>query len=173
MHKGDWDGASDLLRFLPDVFVSAWAWQPIELIEGWVYEGAGRHEEAQTAFQAAADRARDRLEVEPEDERARGSLALALAGLGDMDDAIRTAELAVERQPAFADVVQGPHRLFELAAIHARTGHVEEAVSVLETLLSTPNMYNAVRIEGEFLMRPLRGEPVFETLIERERARVF
>ena len=34
-------------------------------------------------------------------------------------------------------------------------------------------MYNAVRVENDYLMRPLRGHRDFEILIEREKARSF
>ena len=69
--------------------------------------------------------------------------------------------------------MEGPHHLFHLAAVYARAGRLAGATDAPAHLLSAPSTFNAVRVEHEYLMRPLREHQDFRRLIEREKGRVF
>jgi tetratricopeptide (TPR) repeat protein len=174
MYVGDWDRALQLVRRLPEVRLHRGTqWLPRDLLEAWVHEGAGRPREAESSYVRAEALAWARLAHAPQDARALSALALVHAGLGDFTSAVREAEAAVDMNPARQDVVQGPHHLFHLAAVYAGAGRLEDATETLTLLLASPNLYNARRVEHDYLMRPLADHVGFQALIDRERERVF
>jgi hypothetical protein len=75
--------------------------------------------------------------------------------------------------PRERDALSGPFFLFELAAVHARLGEVEEAVAALEELLSAPARFAPNMLEDHFRLRPIQDDPRFKALMDRERDRVF
>jgi tetratricopeptide (TPR) repeat protein len=110
----------------------------------------------------------------PEDERLRAALGLAYASLARGEDALREARRAVEIMPRERDALApSSTQLFFLAAVHARLGQVDEALQVLEDLLSSPSRFTSYRIESEFWMAPIRDDPGFQALMDEHRDRVF
>jgi hypothetical protein len=95
------------------------------------------------------------------------------AGLGRRDEAVREAQKAVEIMPRERDALGGPFFLSDLAAVHARLGDVDEALEVLEDLLSAPCRFAPNMLEDDFRFRPIQDDPRFKALMDRERDRVF
>jgi hypothetical protein len=67
----------------------------------------------------------------------------------------------------------GPFLLFNLAATYARAGRTDEAISVLEDVLSLPSRFAPNMLEDHFRLRPIQGDPQFMALMDQERNRVF
>ncbi len=119
-------------------------------------------EKARPAVEAAAAAHRD----EP---RYLARLGLLFAYLGRKEDAVRESRRAVELCPENKDAVEGPNYSINLAQVYAWTGQGEEAVALLEHLLTTPVM------EGELTLAklrlswewdPLRNNPRFQKILE-------
>jgi len=153
--------------FDPDfewVRVKTWA-RPRPLFEAFVFQAMGQTEEASRKF----DEARGLLEREaatyPNDPRYRSSLALAFAGLGRTEEAIREGERAVTLLPISEDAFYGLPFLWDLAAVHAMVGNVEEALDGIEHLLSIPSWISPVWLEYDFRFDPLRGEARFQAFL--------
>lgn len=64
-------------------------------------------------------------------------------------------------------------RKLEPAAVHARLGETDMAVAVLKDLLSAPSPYTPNMLERHWRLRPIRDDPQFKALMDRERDRVF
>jgi hypothetical protein len=65
-------------------------------------------------------------------------LAVMYAYLERKDDALRESHRGVELCPESKDALEGPAYLSNLAWVCALTGETEEAVNLLEHLLTTP-----------------------------------
>ena len=99
----------------------------------------------------------------------RSALALAHAGLGHRDEALRESRQGAESVPVAKDAFLGPALLEQLAAVEARFGQADEAVNLLGRLLTIPGRLSpaALRIDPKF--RPLHGDPRFERLTSTAR----
>ncbi|UCC83233.1 MAG: tetratricopeptide repeat protein, partial [Gemmatimonadota bacterium] len=96
-------------------------------------------------------------------------LALAYAGLGRKDEAVRTIESAVETAPIYLGAERGVSLADDLAEIYVRVGEYEAAIDQLEYLLSVPSVITIPLLRVDPLWDPLRDHPRFQALLERER----
>jgi tetratricopeptide (TPR) repeat protein len=173
MTEGRYGDAQEIVARLPDVLSSQYHWTPKPLYEAETLSASGDSESARAKYQEAAGILEPLVERTPDDERYRASLAWVYAGLGRRDDAVREGRRAAEIMSRDRDALGGPMFLFNLAAVHAGLGEVEEAVEVLEDLFSAPARFAPHMIEDHFLFRPIRDDPRFQALIDLERDRVF
>jgi tetratricopeptide (TPR) repeat protein len=74
----------------------------------------------------------------PDDPTLKALLAVMYAYLERKDDALRESHRGVELCPESKDALEGPAYLSNLAWVCALTGETEEAVNLLEHLLTTP-----------------------------------
>jgi len=163
------DQYEDALAVLSDpdfewVRVKTWT-RPKPLFEAFVFQAMDQTEEALRKF----DEARGLLEREaatyPNDPRYRSSLALAYAGLGRTEEAIREGERAVALLPISEDAFYGLPFLWDLAAVHTMAGNVEEALDGIEHLLNVPSFISPVWLEYDFRFDTLRGEARFQAFL--------
>jgi len=120
----------------------------------------GRHDEATASFDSARTALAVRLEETPDDANVVGTYALALAGLGRHQEAIKYANLATEIMPLSRDAVAGTDAIRSRAIVYSLAGNHEKAVDDLAFLLSVPS----------FITRPLlRSHPVYDALRGNER----
>jgi serine/threonine-protein kinase len=96
-------------------------------------------------------------------------LALAYAGLGRKDQAIRTVQSALDMVPAFLDAERGVGLADDLAEIYVKVGEYEAAIDQLEYLLSIPSLVSTPLLRVDPLYDPLRDHPRFQALLESER----
>ena len=106
---------------------------------------------------------------QPESPFSALTLAFTDAGLKNKEAALREAERAVSLMSAAEDPVFGPGMEENLAAVEARVGESERAITRLERLLTTP--YGAFPITQAALRLdptwdPLRSHPRFKALVE-------
>lgn len=98
-------------------------------------------------------------------------LALAYAGLGRKDEAIREGRHAVAARPISLDHYLGPHIVSRLAEIYVMVGENEAAIDQLAIALPLSGDYNVtvpvLRVDP--IWAPLRGNPRFEALLNSKR----
>jgi tetratricopeptide (TPR) repeat protein len=101
----------------------------------------------------------------PDFERTRARLGRLYAYLGRKDDAIRESLRAVELCPESKDAVDGPRYASSLASVYARTGEVEQAITLIERLLTTPNGVSLTDLRLNWDWDPLRTNPRFQKIL--------
>jgi len=124
-------------------------------------DGAGVHahaEEARKAFE-------EQLRETPREPQRHASLGLALAYLGQKEEAIREGERAVSLQPVTQDAVEGPYNQHQLARIYILVGEPEKALDQLEPLLKIPYWISPGWLKIDPNFDPLRKNPRFQKLI--------
>lgn len=152
-----------LLRLTPSAFGDDRGVWGLCLAEAYAIRGdaAGVHthaEEARKAFE-------EQLRETPQEPQRHASLGLALAYLGQKEEAIREGERAVSLQPVTRDAVEGPYNQHQLARIYILVGEPEKALDQLESLLKIPYWVSPGWLEIDPNFDPLRKNPRFQKLI--------
>ncbi len=101
----------------------------------------------------------------PDAPKFHSLLGLALARLGQKDEAIREGRRAVELLPISRDAVWGVYWAANLAEIYTLVGEPDLAMDQLEQLLAVPSQLSAASIKVDPTWAPLRGNPRFQKLI--------
>ena len=106
-----------------------------------------------------------RLEAAPDDARYYSALGIALAGLGRDEEAIQHARDGLRMMPPEKEAWRGTYRLRDLALVYAMTDRADEAIDLLERLLSIPADFSVWDLRLDPYWDPLRGNPRFEALV--------
>jgi TolB-like protein/class 3 adenylate cyclase/Tfp pilus assembly protein PilF len=128
---------------------------------------AGQHTgglpEAERATQLLNNWLRDR----PNDEVALADLSWIVLALGHPADAIKLAQQAADLLPLEKDPFVGTSTLVNLAEIQARCGRSEEAIKILQRLLSIPAGFDVsiVRLKIDPVWDPIRNDAGFQQLL--------
>ena len=141
---------------------------PKSLLLAYAYELLGEPDSARASFSRARSSLEKRIGAEPEDARLHGALGLAYAGLGLKKEAIREAELAVEKLPVSKDALCGPYRIIELSQVCTMIGDYDRALELLDQALSLPTYGigpGSLRLDPRW--DPLRDHPRFQRLLEK------
>lgn len=125
-----------LSNFNPDD--PAWGYPSKEFCAGLIALARGDLESAQRFFAAATPAFEDRVREDPLDPLRHGELGLLYAYRQRREDAIRESRRAVELDPESEDAFHGALQAANLALVYAIVGDQEEAITLLERLLSTP-----------------------------------
>jgi len=161
------------LEELSEVWVNQYWVYPKALLEAETLLALGQDEAARQKFEEAVTMLVSMTEADPNDERFHAALGLAYAGLGNRESAVAEGRRAVEILPRERDALGSPYFLFNLAAVHACLGEIDEALEVIEDLLSAPSRFSPDMLRDHFRLRPLQNDPRFQVLIDRERNEVF
>jgi tetratricopeptide (TPR) repeat protein len=148
------------------VLTKMWA-RPRSLLEAFAYRAMGRTQDAVRSFEDARAILENQVETHPYDPRFFSSLALSYAGLDRPEEALDAGAKAVALLPVREDAYYGLTFLWDLTAVHAMTGEVEQAVQGLENLLTVPSWMSGPWLNGDFRLDPIRGDPRFHALLER------
>jgi tetratricopeptide (TPR) repeat protein len=103
----------------------------------------------------------------PEDHTTAAELAWVYVCLGRNEDALRIAREAAESMPIEKDMFVGTDFLVGLAQIEAHAGQSEEAVKILQKLLTIPagEFISVARLKIDPVWDPIRNDPGFQKLL--------
>jgi tetratricopeptide (TPR) repeat protein len=142
---------------------------PRSSYEAAAYEQLGDEAAARERWEMSRQVLEGEILERPDDARAHSALGIALAGLGLREDAIRAGKRAVELYPVSLDHLHGPKHLIDLACIYTMVGDYDDALELLERLVVMPAGVHAKILEISPVFAPMRDDPRFLALIERER----
>jgi serine/threonine-protein kinase len=125
---------------------------------------------ARTYYDSAQMLVRQRLRESPNTANLHSALGIALAGLGQREQAIQEGRRGVELLPVSRDALDGPFRVRDLARIYLMVGEDEAAQGQLESLFALPggNPLSAPLLRLDPVWAPLREHPRFRRMTEGE-----
>jgi len=164
----DLPGARKESEPLPELLSSQWYDYPRALLFAITDELAGEGAKAHSEYEAARDMASARIQVHPEDARPHAPLALALAGLGQHDEALREARRATEMLPVERDTIVGGALLLDRFYTELRADALDDAVRSLEEYLSRPACFSLRALVLDPRLEALKGNARFEELCKRK-----
>ena len=113
--------------------------------QGRIALARGDIESAQRYFAAARPAIEKRVRDDPDDAERHARLGLLYAYMQRKEDAIREGRRAVELEPESQDAFHGALYAANLALVYALVGEPDQAITLIERLLSTPG---AVQLPG-------------------------
>jgi TolB-like protein/Flp pilus assembly protein TadD len=141
---------------------------PKAFLAGQIYQIQGDEAKARTALEHARVVSDQLLREAPDDPARHGQHGLILAALGQKQEAIAEGKRAVELLPESRDAFDGPLGTTALAEIYAWTGEFDEAVRLLDHLLTVPTHGLTVSmLKLDPAWDPLRKDPRFQALIDK------
>jgi TolB-like protein/DNA-binding SARP family transcriptional activator/Tfp pilus assembly protein PilF len=165
---GNYDAALDLLSTMPvDAVESNSFFVPRAQLYAEVYDLLGNEVLRRAYYDSSTILVAARLQQSPDDARLRSALGIAYAGLGRKADAVREGERAVALVPIAEDAWHGVYRVESLAVIYALLGEDEQAIELLEYLLSIPGTLTVPFLKIDYRFNSLRDNPRFQGMLER------
>jgi tetratricopeptide (TPR) repeat protein len=167
--------ADSLLRLLaespPGVLQSQGDFQPTSLYAAWAHRLRGDGRAALAAFDSARAVLDSVRKKRPNDRRVRAGLALALAGLGRHEEALREARWLEQSVEYRDDAYEGPYVALDRAQILAQAGDTDAALDEIERLLRGAAPLSAQMLRLHPIWDPVRRHPRFERLLAKYGAR--
>jgi len=111
---------------------------PKTYYQGRIALARGDVESAQRYFAAARPDIEKRVRDDPDFSERHARLGLLYAYMQRKEDAIRESRRAVELEPESQDAFHGANDAANLALVYALVGEPDEAITLIERLLSTP-----------------------------------
>jgi tetratricopeptide (TPR) repeat protein len=147
---------------------------PKPYYQGRVARARGDIESAQRYLAAVRADAEKRVRDNPDAAERHGHLGLLSAYMQRKEDAIRESSRAVELEPESQNAFHGAKHAANLALVYSLVGEPDQAITLIERLLSTPgpvecsdfpfNMTLAdLRLRWEW--DPLRSNPRFQKIL--------
>jgi TolB-like protein/Flp pilus assembly protein TadD len=149
------------------LIVETYAPAPKALLEGITHWLQGDKLKSQTQFEKARINSERLLREAPEDPARNAQHGLILAALGRKQEAIAQGKRAVELLPESQDAMDGPKIAASLAEIYALTGEADEALRLIDHLLSVPNGLTVSVLKLDPAWDPLRKDMRFQALIDK------
>jgi len=140
---------------------------PKAFLEGTIYLQLGDQGKAHAAFEQARIVAERLVRDAPDDPGRHAQLGAVLAGLGKKADAVNEGKKAVELLPESQDAFDGPQATAALAEIYAWVGEHDEAVRLLDHLLTVPGGLTVPTLKLDPVWDPLRKDSRFQALIDK------
>ncbi len=167
------DEALDLLHQWPNeiIHTDSTAPMPKAFLEGTIYCLKGDQSKSRAALLRALGIAQDLVRQGPDDPSRHVQLGWILAGLGRKDEGIQEGKKAAELLPESKDAFDGPMVTAALAQIYCLTGEKDEALRLIEHLLTVPNGITVPILKLDPMWDPLRDDPRFKALLEKYSAK--
>ncbi|HKW14266.1 MAG TPA: tetratricopeptide repeat protein, partial [Candidatus Krumholzibacteria bacterium] len=146
---------------------------PYALMQAWfsaiaaITEAMQGSSKAKPALENAAKQMEETLHDQPSNYGYASMLGLVYAYLGRGDDAIRQAKLAMDL--VAKDEYVAPQTMEALAIVYAHTGHADEAIDLIEHLLtmSYDDPLTVTTLRNHPFWDPLRDNPKFKEMLKR------
>lgn len=140
------------------------------LSKGIVYRFLGEEDQAKTSFDSAKVVHERWVQTVPHHIQNYGYLGLVYAGLGRKEEAIKSAQKAIELEPISKNALSAPYNHLELAYVYSMVGEQDKALDEIELILSIPFYLTTWDLKLDPIWDPLRDNLRFQELIEKYKA---
>jgi len=120
---------------------------------------------ARSLLQTALSFYESELAKAPLSDQVHLDVAAAQAFLGHKEEAIREARLAAELRPEAKDARMGVYCSIAVAQVYAWAGETDDAMALVERLVTTPVGPSVVDLRHNWMWDPLRKDPRFQKLL--------
>jgi len=132
-----------------------------------IYRIMGNMDLARQYYEAARIDLENRINQDPNDPRLFSTLGKVYAGLGLKEEAIESGKKGVELMPIEKEAYRGVFRVEDLARIYVMTGEYQEALKLLEHLLSVPGPISVKLLLLDPTWKPLWDLPDFKKITNK------
>ncbi|MCI0604301.1 protein kinase [bacterium] len=143
------------------------AFAPKEQLLATAYRLSSRPEHALRYYKLAKNIVESKYKSNADSPTVLSSLGFVYAGLGYTDRAIEMGRRGFEVVPMMKDSVGGTFRGMDLAKIYVMTGRYEEAMNILEYLLTRPGFVSVKLLQLDPEFKPLQQSSRFQKLVQR------
>jgi TolB-like protein/tetratricopeptide (TPR) repeat protein len=140
---------------------------PKALVQATIHRLQGDKAKSQTEFEQAHIISERLLREAPDNPERHAQHGVILAALGRKQEAIAEGKHAVELLPESKDAFAGPQVTTTLAQIYVSTGETDEALRLIDHLLTVPNGLTVPVLKLDPAWDPLREDPRFQALIDK------
>ncbi len=137
---------------------------PKTFYQGRIALARGDIESAQRYFAAARPDIEKRVRDNPEVAGRHARLGLLYAYMQRKGDAIRESRRAVELEPESQDAFHGANDAANLALVYALVGEPDQAITLIERLLSTPGAVTGPDVSNSITLADLRLRREWDSL---------
>jgi tetratricopeptide (TPR) repeat protein len=158
------DGRYDRALQLIDAMDSAGAWLPANfrfpaaIARGQVLDSMGQGGRARRSY---ADALAGLQRRPADDYQVAAALAMAYAGLGRTEDAVREAQRGMQLLPVSKDAIEAPVYAYTAALVYAHLGRHAEAYAVLDRMFEHPSFYSEAWVDRDPWFATLRADPAY------------
>lgn len=159
LYEGRFEQALEVLEPFAGEWMRAWILaRPVVLFEAQAWQLLGDAARAEAAYERAAELLEAQLLAEPGDGRLMASWAIALAGLGRREEALRQACQAVAAMP-YPRAFDAATVREDAALARCMAGDRRGARKAIETLLAEPAHFSSHLLRLDPRWAPLHGRP--------------
>jgi len=137
---------------------------PKTFYQGCIALARGDIESAQRYFAVARPALEGWVRDDPNDPDHHARLGLLYAYMQRKEDAIRESRRAVELEPESENAFHGPYYAANLALVYALVGEPDQAITLIERLLSTPGAASYPDYPGSITLAELRLRQEWDSL---------
>src|SRR6266567_882860 len=137
---------------------------PKTFYQGCIALARGNIESAQRYFAAARPALEGWVRDDPDDPDHHARLGLLYAYMQRKEDAIRESRRAVELEPESQDAFHGANDAANLALVYALVGEPDQAITLIERLLSTPGAVTGPDVSNSITLADLRLRREWDSL---------
>jgi serine/threonine protein kinase/Tfp pilus assembly protein PilF len=163
--------ADSLLKLLRTTRVTVFEEQsiylPVSLYTAWAHQIRGDNSAAQAAFGSALMVLDESLRELPDDYRVHTARGLALAGLGQKEEALCETDWLQQSEIYREDALDGTILAEDRAKIMAQIGETNSALDEIEKLLLKPSELSVNTLRLDPIWNPIRDSPRFQELIRK------
>jgi tetratricopeptide (TPR) repeat protein len=145
-------------KILTDSPLEDFSWEdaPKTYYQGRTALARGDNELAQRYFAAARSISEKRVRDDPDVAERHAQLGLLYAYMQRKEDSIRESRRAIELEPESQDAFHGAFTAGNLALVYALVGEPDQAITLIERLLSTPGPVQGLRFPQNITLAELR-----------------
>jgi tetratricopeptide (TPR) repeat protein len=171
----DFDAAQKVLDRSPLTIFQSGSAPPVakSFLQGRIAAARGDSARAKLLFEAALPQAENEVKEHPDTASRHAQLGIVYAYLGRKEDALRAGRRALELLPESKDAYYGVDISNMFAIIYARLGDGDQAIPLIERLLSTPHGVVLQDLRSSPDWDPLRKDPRFQKILTSPEPKVI